>query len=52
MPSPRWSSFPSNEAIGIAAIDMFVKVLAPFRLLYVTVILTHGRKKIVRFDVT
>src|SRR3984893_13537663 len=32
-PSPTWRSFLRNEAIGIAAIDMFVAVSASFRLL-------------------
>jgi hypothetical protein len=41
-----------SEAIGIAAIDMFVALSASFRLLHVMVILAHGRRKIVRFDVT
>ena len=51
-PSSTWRSFLGNEAIGIAAIDMFVAVSASFRLLYVMVIVAHGRRKIVRFDVT
>src|ERR1700730_12255796 len=51
-PSPTWRSFLRNEAIGIAAIDMFVAVSASFRLLYVMIILAHERRKIVRFDVT
>jgi hypothetical protein len=37
-PSPTWRSFLRNEAIGIAAIDMFVAVSVSFRLLYVIVI--------------
>jgi hypothetical protein len=32
-PSPTWRSFLRNEAIGIAAIDMFVAISASFRLL-------------------
>jgi hypothetical protein len=48
-PSATWRSFLRNEAIGIAAIDMFVAVPASFRLLYVMVILAHDRRKIVRF---
>jgi len=51
-PSPTWRSFLRNEAIGIAAIDMFVVPSATFRLLFVMLILTHDRRKIVRFDVT
>jgi putative transposase len=50
--SPTWRSFLRNEAIGIAAIDMFVAVSASFRLLYVMIILAHGRRRIVRCDVT
>jgi hypothetical protein len=38
-PSPTWRSFLSNEAIGIAIIDMFVAVSVSFRLLYVMIIL-------------
>jgi hypothetical protein len=45
-------AFLRNEAIGIAAIDMFVVASAAFRLLFVTLILAHDRRKIVRFDVT
>jgi len=41
-----------NEAIGIAAIDMFVVPSATFRLLFVMLIPAHDRRKIVRFDVT
>jgi putative transposase len=51
-PSPTWRSFLRNEAIGIAAIDMFIVPSATFRLLFVMLILTHDRRKIVRFDVT
>ena len=45
-------AFLRNEAIDIAAIDMFVDASATFRLLFVTLILAHDRRKIVRFDVT
>jgi putative transposase len=51
-PSPTWRSFLRNEAVGIAAIDMFVVPSATFRLLFVMLILAHDRRKIVRFDVT
>jgi hypothetical protein len=37
---------------GIAAIDMFVVVTAAFRLLYVSVILSHARRKILHLNVT
>src|SRR6202051_4086887 len=52
-PSPTWRSFLRNQAApGISAIDLFVVASASFRLLYVMIILTHDRRKIVRFDVT
>jgi len=52
LPSPTWRSFLRNQADGIAAIDMFTVPSATFRLLFVIVILAHGRRRIVRFDVT
>ncbi len=51
-PSSTWRSFLRNEAVGIAAIDMFVVPSATLRLLFVMLILDHDRRKIVRFDVT
>ena len=51
-PSPTWRSFLSNEALGIAAIDMFIVPSATFRLQFVMLILAHDRRKMVRFDVT
>jgi putative transposase len=41
-----------NEAIGIAAIDLFVAPSVTFRLLFVMLVLAHDRRKIVRFNVT
>src|SRR5271156_914859 len=51
-PSPTWRSFLSNQAQGIAAIDMFVVASASFRFLYVMIILAHDRRKVVRAAVT
>src|SRR6516225_7222541 len=51
-PSPTWRSFLSNEALGIAAIDMFIVPSATFRLLFVMLILADDRRKMVRCDVT
>jgi transposase InsO family protein len=51
-PSQNWKTFLRNHAEGISAIDMFVVVSASFRLLYVMIILTHGRRKIMRTAVT
>ncbi len=50
-PSPTWRTFLSNQIDGIAAIDMFVVVTAGFRLLYVSVILGHARRKILHLNV-
>jgi hypothetical protein len=52
LPSPTWRSFLRNEAIGIAAIDLFIVPSAAFRLLFIVLILAHDRRRIVRFDVT
>src|SRR5271169_663600 len=51
-PSPTWRAFLCNQVDGIAAIDMFVVVTAAFRLLYVSVILGHARRKILHLNVT
>jgi putative transposase len=51
-PSPTWRTFLRNQIDGIAAIDMFVVVTAAFRLLYVSVILGHARRKILHLNVT
>jgi len=51
-PSPTWRAFLRNQIDGIAAIDMFVVVTAAFRLLYVSVILGHARRKILHLNVT
>jgi hypothetical protein len=50
--SPTWRTFLRNQAIGIAAIDMFVVPSATFRLLFVVLILVHDRRKVVHFNVT
>jgi len=51
-PSPTWQAFLRNQIDGIAAIDMFVVVTVAFRLLYVSVILGHARRKILHMNVT
>src|SRR5271155_1011506 len=51
-PSLAWRTFLSTQIDGIAAIDMFVVVTAAFRLLYVSVILGHARRKILHLNVT
>src|ERR671933_1529384 len=51
-PSPSWRAFLHNHAAGIAAADMFVVATATFQLLYVLVVLSHDRRKIVHVGVT
>ena len=51
-PSPTWRSFLHNQIQGIAAIDMFIVACVSFRLLYVTVILGHDRRRILHTAVT
>ncbi len=51
-PSPTWRSFLRNQALAIAAIDMFVLPSATFRLLFVALILLHDRRKLVHFNVS
>jgi len=52
VPSPSWRSFLHHQALGIAAIDLFVVPSATFRLLFVALILVHDRRKVVHFNVT
>jgi len=51
-PSTTWRSFLPTEAIGNAAIDLFVVASSSFRLLYLMVNLSHNRRKIVRTAAT
>ena len=51
-PSPSWKTFLSNEVKAIAGIDFFTVPTATFRVLYVFVVLMHGRRRVVHFNVT
>jgi transposase InsO family protein len=51
-PSPTWKTFLKNHAGTLAAMDFFVVPTATFRLLYVFVILSHARRRVVHFNVT
>jgi hypothetical protein len=51
-PSQGWRTFLTNHVDGIAAIDLFVLPTITFRLLYCLVILRHGRRLWVSFEVT
>ena len=51
-PSPSWRTFLKQHVAAIAAIDMFIVVSATFQMLYVVIVLRHGRRKIAHFEVT
>ncbi len=51
-PSQGWWTFLSNHADGIVAVDLFVLPTIAFQILYCLVILRHGRRLWVSFDVT
>jgi transposase InsO family protein len=48
----RWATFLRNHAKAILACDFFVAVTATFRLLYVFVLIHHGSRRLVHFNVT
>jgi transposase InsO family protein len=48
----RWSTFVCNHAKAIVACDFFVTMTAPFRLLYVLVLIEHGSRRLVHFNIT
>jgi len=51
-PSQTWRTLLRNHAGAIAAIDFFVVPTATFRLLYVLVVMTHERRKVLHFNIT
>ena len=48
----RWSTFLRNEATAILACDFSVAVTATFRMLYVFVVIEHGRRQLAHVNVT
>ena len=52
VPSPTWRSFLHNHMHDTVAVDMFVVATAAFRLLYTVIVLGHGRRRIIHFNVT
>ena len=48
----RWSTFLHNHARAIVACDFFVAVTATFRLFYVLVLIEHGSRRLVHFNIT
>jgi putative transposase len=48
----RWSTFLKTHANAILACDFFVAVTATFRMLYVFVVIEHGRRRLLHVNVT
>jgi hypothetical protein len=48
----RWSTFLKNHAKAILAGDFLVAVTATFRMLYVFVVIEHGRRRLAHVNVT
>jgi putative transposase len=51
-PSQAWRTFLKNHALDLIALDFFTVPTATFRVLFVLVVLTHSRRRLVHFNVT
>jgi putative transposase len=51
-PSQVWRAFLTNHARDLIALDFFTVPTATFRVLFVFVVLSHGRRRLVHFNVT
>lgn len=51
-PSPTWRSFLANHVDCLASVDFFVVPTVTFKLLYVFLVLSHDRRRLVHFGVT
>ena len=51
-PSQTWRAFLSNHLAEMASMDFFTVPTATFRVLFVLVVLSHARRRIVHFAVT
>jgi len=51
-PSQAWRTFLKNHASDLIALDFFTVPTATFRVLFVLVMLTHSRRRLVHFNVT
>ena len=51
-PSQAWRTFLKNHAPDLIALDFFTAPTATFRVLFVLVVLSHSRRRLVHFNVT
>jgi putative transposase len=51
-PSPTWRTFLTNHLSQLASIDFFTVSTATFRVLFVFVVLSHDRRRIIHVNVT
>src|SRR3989475_226591 len=51
-PSQAWRAFLMNHARDLIALDFFTVPTATFRVLFVLIVLSHGRRRLVHFNVT
>jgi transposase InsO family protein len=51
-PSQSWKTFLKNHTAAIASSDFFTVPTATFRVLYVYLVLSHERRRVVHFNVT
>jgi putative transposase len=51
-PSQAWRTFLTNHMEQMASIDFFVVPTATFRILFVFVVLSHARRRVLQFQVT
>jgi transposase InsO family protein len=47
-----WKTFLQNHAQALIAVDFFAVPTATFRVLYVFLVLAHGRRKVLHFNIT
>ena len=51
-PSQSWRAFLNNHVKDLVAIDFFTVPTVTFRVLFVFVVLSHDRRRVVHFNVT
>jgi hypothetical protein len=51
-PSQAWRTFLKNHAPDLIAMDFFTVPTATFRVLFVLIVLSHGRRRLVHVNVT